>query len=156
MPPHVYVTHVRSILEYCGVVWDNCTAAQTDQLEKLQRECLRIISGLPLYFDIDHLYRESGLERLATRCRLHRLILLFKAAILGDCPQYFIDLLPLLRNDPSARRGHSINVFNPYPFTRNTKFLSSFFPCTTRDWNSLQLECRTASSIGQFKRLIFR
>ena len=79
----IYIAHIRSLLEYCDVVWDGCTAALSFALERLQRECIRIITGLPLYYKVDHLYSDLGLCPLVKRRRQHRLLLLFKSAILG-------------------------------------------------------------------------
>ena len=87
--PTIYIAHIPSILEYCDVVWDGCTAAQSHGLERLQRECIRIMTGLPLYCKTDHLYAESGLSTLAERRRQHRLLLLFKSSIQQQCPSYF-------------------------------------------------------------------
>ena len=99
----VYITHVRSVMEYCCTIWDSCNAEQALTLERLQRDCLRIITGLTAYCRNDNLYRESGLDTLFERRRQQRLVLLYKAAILSECPSYFLSILPPLRNDPTAR-----------------------------------------------------
>ena len=150
----INMTHIRSVMEYYDDVWDNCSAAQANELEKLQRVFMRIITGLPVYCSLDNLYRDSGLEPLAERRRQHRLVLLFKAAILRDCPSYFHDLLPHLRHDLSVRGSRHVNTFESYPLSRSSKYLTSFFPRTTREWNELPLQCRTATTVSQFKRLI--
>jgi len=49
----IYFTHIRSLLEYCNVLWDNISLTQSEALEKLQHEASRIISGLPRYCPID-------------------------------------------------------------------------------------------------------
>ena len=97
---------------------------------------------------------ESGLEPLAERRRQHRLVLLFKAAILRDCPSYFHDLLPHLRHDLSVRGSRHVNTFDSYPLSRSSKYLTSFSPRTTGERNDLPLQCRTATTVSQFKRLI--
>ena len=150
----IYITHIRSILEYCDVVWDGCGAAQSVLLEGLQRDCLRIITGLPTFCRLDHLYKESGICPLFERRRQHRLLLLFKSVILNQCPSYFNSLITPLRIDPSVRNDRHLNTFSPYPVTRSATFLRSFFPTTISDWNQLDVASRCATSISAFKRLI--
>ena len=41
----MYFTFIRPILEYADVVWDNCTQQQMNDLEKIQIEAGRIVSG---------------------------------------------------------------------------------------------------------------
>ena len=79
------------------MVWDGCTAAQSLGLERLQRECMRIITGLPLFCRLDHLYVESGFYDLTERRRERRLTLMYKSVFLRQCPDYFRDLIPCLR-----------------------------------------------------------
>ena len=42
----VYVAYIRLVVEYVGVVWDECTIEQQDRLEKVQHEAAKIIAGL--------------------------------------------------------------------------------------------------------------
>ena len=150
----IYVAHIRSILEYCGVVWDGCTTLQDVGLERLQTECLRIITGLPLYCRLNHLYTMTGLDRLSVRRRRQRLVLLYKAVVLHRCPQYFLDLLPVLRHDVNARNMRNLNTFYLNFATTSAKFLRSCIPRTLDEWNKLPLSARTASSLSSFKQLI--
>ena len=150
----IYVTHIRSVLEYCDVVWDGCQAYNALALERLQCDCIRIITGLPIFCRLDNLYRESGFDTLTERRRQHRLILLYKTAILGKAPSYFKDLLTELRNDPTVRGYRHVMTFAPYPITDSMTYLKTFFPATTKEWNSLDVGCRRAPSLSTFKFLI--
>ena len=150
----VYITHIRSVLEYCSTIWDSCTAELSSTLEQLQRECIRIITGLTAYCRVDNLYRESGLDTLFERRRQQRLVFLYKALFLNQCPSYFRALFPAFRDDPTVRHGRHYKTFESYPVTTSETFLQSFFPRTIRDWNQLELPCREASSLSTFKKLI--
>ena len=149
----IYISHIRSVLEYCDVVWDGCTAAQALTLERLQRDIMRIITGLPTYCRLDYLYSDCGLPPLAERRREHCILLLFKSVVLKQGPRYFSLLAPPLMNDPSVRNNRHIKTFSPYPVTRSATFLQTFFPKTTSDWNLLDVSARCAVSIGIFKRM---
>jgi len=56
----IYSVYIRPLLEYADTVWDNITIAQSETIEKLQLECLRIITGLPRYCSSSILYNETG------------------------------------------------------------------------------------------------
>ena len=149
----IYITHIRSILEYCDVLWDGCTVGQALELEQLQNECLRIVTGLPRFCSTDKLLVESGFERLSDRRRHHRLTLLYKSLFRNECPPYFLALLPPLRSDSTARNNRNLNTFY-LPPSRTATYSNSFIPKTLRDWNSLDTDVRCAPSISLFKRLI--
>ena len=41
----IYLTFIRPVLEYEIVVWDNCTHYEKEELEKIQNEAARIVTG---------------------------------------------------------------------------------------------------------------
>ena len=41
----IYFTFIRPILEYADVVWNNCTQYEVNELEKIQNEAARIVTG---------------------------------------------------------------------------------------------------------------
>jgi hypothetical protein len=45
----MYLIFIRPLLEYAGEVWDNCTLADSERLEKIQLEAARIVTGLTSY-----------------------------------------------------------------------------------------------------------
>ena len=140
----IYVSYIRPILEYCDVIWDICTTNLFLDIKRLQNDCLRVMTGLTRYCRTDNLYLDSGLAPLHERRRQHRLVLLFKA-ILGECPPYFHQLLPILRIDPHTRSNRNL-----YSFELNICHLSTFrhsyIPRTVRDWNELDIQMRTATT----------
>ena len=42
----LYIGFIRPILEYGGIVWDNCRIQESDLLESVQLEAAHIITGL--------------------------------------------------------------------------------------------------------------
>ena len=63
----MYVTFVRPLLEYASVVWDGCSILDTDKLEKVQLNAVRIVTGLPILASKESLYFETGWEPLCKR-----------------------------------------------------------------------------------------
>ena len=56
----IYCSFIRPIIEYSDVVFDNCCHYEKDDLEKIQIEAARIVSGCTKLVSITELYREVG------------------------------------------------------------------------------------------------
>ena len=41
----IYISFIRPLLEYADDVWDNCTQQEANELEKIQNEAARIVTG---------------------------------------------------------------------------------------------------------------
>ena len=89
----IYFSFIRPLLEYADVVWDNCAQQQINELEKVQIEAGRIVSGTTKLVAIDKLYRELGWLKLSERRKLHKLFLFYKMQN-GLAPDYLVDLVP--------------------------------------------------------------
>ena len=89
----IYFTFIRPILEYADVVWDNCTQQQQNELEKIQLEAGRIVTGTTKLINIQKLYDELGWDKLSDRRRLHKLQLFYKMDN-HLAPDYLCNLLP--------------------------------------------------------------
>ena len=74
----IYLTFIRPVLEYTNVVWDNCTHYEKEELEKIQNELARIITGTTKIASIHALYKEIGWDTLDSRRRKHKLTLFYK------------------------------------------------------------------------------
>ena len=72
----MYFTFIRPVLEY--TVLDNCTQEQMNDLEKIQIEAGRIVSGATKFVALDRLYRELGWLKHSERRKLHKLFNLTK------------------------------------------------------------------------------
>lgn len=90
----MYKSFIMPHFDYADIIWDNCTETQSNMLENLHLEAIRIIIGGVRGTSHQKLYEESGFCTLKERRRRHKL-LMFKKMQLGLCPQYIIDLLPL-------------------------------------------------------------
>ena len=64
---HIYILYVRSLLEYCSVVWHSTlTKEQDHDIENVQKVCLKIILGSQYAGYVDAL-DVCGLDTLSTR-----------------------------------------------------------------------------------------
>ena len=74
----IYLTFIRPILEYGDVVWDNCTLYEKQELDKIQIEAARIVTGTTKLISIQTLYGEMKWETLEARRNKHKLVLFLK------------------------------------------------------------------------------
>jgi len=140
------------MLEYADVVWDNITSEQVGILEKLQLECLRIITGLPRFSSSAALYQETGLYPLSDRRRQHRLTSLFKI-INSACPEYLHSIVPHFRTVNNARNNRNLYTFTPIN-CRIELFKQSFIPKSCSEWNLLSSSTRALTNLPLFKKAI--
>ena len=73
----IYFSFIRPLLEYADVVWNNCAQYESNELEKIQNEAARILTGATKLVSINSLLLETGWETLASRRKKHKLTLLF-------------------------------------------------------------------------------
>ena len=89
----IYFTFIRPILEYADVVWNNCTQYEVNELEKIQNEAARIVTGATKLVSIDSLSHETGWETLLNRRQKHKLLLFYKMQN-NLSPDYLSSLVP--------------------------------------------------------------
>ena len=91
----IYMAFIRPILEYADVVWCNITKYEEDELEKIQLEAARIVTGTTKLVSTENLYKETGWGTLSSRRRQHKLTLYYKMTNYLT-PAYIRSLLPPL------------------------------------------------------------
>lgn len=145
----IYITFIRPLLEYADVLWDNITQAESEQLERIQHEAARIITGATRLVSISNLYAECRFESLKDRRRKHKLILFYKMSN-SISPTYLSSLVPSSVGETtsySLRNSHNLRNISS-----NTNVLShSFLPSTISAWNTLPKEVQTSPSLSIFK-----
>ena len=83
----IYFSFIRPVLECADVIWINLSQHQKDQIEKVQNEAARIVTGFSKLVSLADLNREAGRESLSERRYKHKLTLFFKM-INGLVPSY--------------------------------------------------------------------
>ena len=113
---------------------------------------MRIITGATQRSSTQAVYGELGWHTLAQRRTIHRLKLFYKIKY-NIAPSYLSQLMPQTaheRNPYVLRNREDLTPFR----TRRQVYYKSFFPNTTRDWNSLPLEIRQAPTLCSFNRML--
>ena len=86
----IYISFIRPLPH---VVWDNCTQQEANELEKIQKEAARIVTGATKLASIQSLLSDTGWESLTSRTEKHKLVLFYKM-INSLAPEYLSSLVP--------------------------------------------------------------
>ena len=134
----IYFSFIIPLLEYTDVIWDNCTYYEKLELDKIQSEAARIVSGATKLVSVHTLYEEIGWESLGKRRRKHKPLLVYKM-FNNISPLYLCSLIP-----PTVDTQSSYNLRNAQHIctmhSRTTQYFNSFLPSTIRAWNTLPLD----------------
>ena len=121
----LYLSFVRSKLEYGNIIWDNCTQEQTDMLENVQLRAAKIVSGAIRRTHSELLYKELGWETLKEPRSKQRLTTMFKIYN-NEAPTYLTSTLPniVAENTPyNLRNRENLAGYK----TRTKMYQLSFF-----------------------------
>ena len=145
----IYITHIRSLIDYCDIVWSNCSQELSEKLNKVQYEAARIITGLPRFCRINSLLSESSLISLESRRTDHKLISFYKI-LRGQTPDYLTSLMPQTRLETTTRFLRSMDNITSATGRLST-YSNSFSPTSINLWNSLPRTIRSLPTISSFK-----
>ncbi len=159
----LYNALVLPVLEYGGVIFDNCTLYLKQRMESIQRRAAIICTCAFRNTSYDRLLGELGWNTLDQRRKHARLSLFYKMNHKNcegddpctDCrngvgvPDYLKQLVPKKveeRTDYNLRNSKDLTTVK----TKKVKVYNSFIPKTVREWNNLDL-FRYAPSLSSFK-----
>ena len=145
----IYFTFIRPILEYADVVWNNCTQSEVNELEKIQNEAARIVTGATKLVSINSLTQETGWETLSNRRKKHKLFLFYKMQHQMS-PDYLSSLVPpTIGSTTNYQLRNSSDLLTLYASSQ--LYFNSFLPSVIREWNELPEITRKLPSIATFK-----
>ena len=150
----IYMVFIRPLLEYADVIWDNCTLYEKQELDKIQNEAARIVTGTTKLISLDCLHNEVKWESLEKRRRNHKLTLFYKMYT-NLTPSYLSDLVPQTVSSVSRynlRNSHALQTVD----ARFNNYYYSFLPSTVREWNNLPSDVTQSESIAAFKHNLNR
>ena len=145
----IYNTFILPCLEYACELWDGCSLADQNKLEKIHNQAARIVTGLPLFASIDSLYTETGWVSLKERREKRKLCMFYKIHN-NLAPNSISNLIPQqVRETTPYNLRQNDNYYIPTYRLQST--ILSFIPSTLNLWNSLDLSLRNRPSLNQFK-----
>ena len=132
----IYVSFLRPVLEYASVVWNNCTKREKENLDKIQIEAARIVTGITRSASINKIYKETGWLTLENRRKYQKLILIYKI-INGLTPEYLHEIFPQNVSMRTSYHLHNIHQIDSIA-CRTELFAKSFISSAVSLWNELQ------------------
>ena len=129
---YLYKSTIPPCMEYCCHVWAGAPSCYLELLDKLQKRICRTI-GPSL---------AASLEPLAHRRNVASLSLFYRYYC-GRCSSQLVELVSLpYSQGKSTRYSDRLHDFSvTIPRCYKDVYISSFFLCTARLWNSLSIEC---------------
>ena len=146
----IYIAFIRPLLEYGDVIWDH--QYETLELDKIQNEAARIVTGATKLVSINALYNQIQWDTLEKRRRDHKLTLFYKMQC-NITPIYLSSLVPRpvsIISRYNLRNSNDLQTID----ARTTQYYNSFLPSTVRSWNNLPIEVKQSASISSFKQFL--
>ena len=132
----IYYSLVQPYLDYCDVVWSDCSKTRDDKLQKLQNRAARIITRADYSIRSSAMLNSLEWSNLEEREKRHLLITMFKV-FNNNCPTYL-------------QKHLKFTVITP-----KTNFLKrSFSYRGTMAWNQLSNQIREIGDLASFKGAI--
>ena len=125
----IYLTHIRPLLEYANIIWDNCSVEKKRALDKIQTGAARITTGATKLCSIQNDCNETGWSTLQARRNNHKLCQLYKI-INGLTPQYLRNILPPRVHELNRYQSRNTDDF-AIPVSRTASYYNSFLLPTT-------------------------
>jgi hypothetical protein len=145
----LYLTMVRPILEYGGILFDGCPDTYLKKLDKVQREAALVCTGAYRHTKTENLMAELGWDSLHLRRANQKLCLMYKIQK-NLAPPYLIASCPPLVGEISnyeLRNAENISL----PPGKKTGYSNSFMPSAIRMWNKLNPDTKGRGSLDSFK-----
>ena len=120
-----------------------------NQLEKIQLNAARIVTGATISCHRADLYRETGWDSLSKRRLMKRLTMMYKM-VNNMAPEYLCSLIlnpPSDNTNVTLRNRHNLKEL----FARTELYRTSFLVSTIKEWNRLELSIREAPTINSFR-----
>ena len=149
----IYKSFVRPHLDYGDILYDNpANESLVNLIEKVQYKACLAITGAIQGTSHESLYQELGLESLRFR-RWYRKMIFFYRIVNELAPKYLSDIIPTTNNRPYSTRSQTNSEINQF-HTRTESFKNSFFPYCVKEWNKLDANIRSLSSLSKFKKAL--
>ena len=131
----LYKLTVRSLIDYSLPIFaNNLKLTEIKRLENLQYRAARVVTGALNFTSRERLFEELGWETIANRTKFLGLCMFHKIHVHESRPLIRTCLTKLDWEKKCYLRSKGGYV--PYPYF-NQKFLNSFFPFISKQWNNL-------------------
>ena len=150
----LYQTLVQPHLDYCSVVWAECSLQDAKKLDSIQRRGMRLILNESYECSSSSMRERLGWMPPSDRRSMRRLLCI-RRSLTGGCPRYLKKILLTNEEFGCRRTQGSDQLHLPYP--KSNWLGKSFIYTGGRDWNQLPQYIRDASRVTSdftFKRMV--
>lgn len=157
----VFKLYVRPHLDYGDIVYHSANPQKytifepsnntpiLKQVESIQYDAARIVTGAWKGSSMDKLYQILGWESMNNR-RIMRKLGILHETFLNKYPYYLDNILNNNKFAENSRLSNQMRLKN-IPCKRS-RYKKAFFPSTISDWNRLDLDIKSSKSKPIFKR----
>ena len=146
----IYQALIQPHFDYCSLVWDGCSAKLSNKMQKLQNWAARIITKSKYDSSATQLLESLHWDDLLKRRKKHKAFLIYKI-LNGLAPMYLRNIFTN-RATPYTLRDNEAKLNLPKPRTNYLKRAICYDGASL--WNSLPLDIRCSSSLGEFRSKI--
>ena len=160
----IYKLYVRPHLDYGDILYHIANTNKNkeifelfscvsllQQIESIQYQAARIVTGAWKGSSRDKLYKMLGWESLNNR-RIMRKLTMLHETHLNSYPLYLDAMLSEYKNPENHRKAEELKL-KPV-FCKKSLYPKTFLPSTIKDWNNLALEIKSSKSKSIFKKKI--
>ena len=142
-----YTNCIRPLIEYANVVYANLSIQDSNKLENIQNEAMRIIAGAKRLSSNTALLKETGFKTLTKRRKSHKMIVLSNC-IHGKLPSLITtECMPTQLQSRNTRAASSVTF--RIPRCKTSAFIQSFFPSCAKTYNTHDTNFRSATLTKQ-------
>ena len=146
----LYKSMVLPIIEYCDVIYDNCTLRNSLHLENVQRRAALVCTGAYRHTSNDALFAELGWQPLRIRRQIHKVSLFYKV-VNSLTPPYLKSIIPRSTGHQYRLRSDA-NASLPIRYSRLSCTRNAFVHSTVKLWNNLSVDARSVESLPCLKK----
>ena len=132
------------------MIWGRCTATNINRLLKLQKRAACIIFEAGVLTPSWSMFDELKWLPLPKRIQNHTSIVMYKSPK-GKAPDYLTDLFNQVSESHFRNLRSVQNDLLRVPYSRTCYYDRSFGIQGAKQWNSLPIDTRNASSLDSFK-----
>ena len=160
----IYKLYVRPHLDYGDILYHIANTNKNkeifelfscvsllQQIESIQYQAARIVTGAWKGSSRDKLYKMLGWESLNNR-RIMRKLTMLHETHLNSYPLYLDAMLSEYKYPENHRKAEELKL-KPV-FCKKSLYPKTFLPSTIKDWNNLALEIKSSKSKSIFKKKI--
>ena len=145
-----YLSFIRPVIEYCDIIYDNCSKGDSNKMDSMQLEAARLVLGAKRGTSHKAIYHELGWLSLSNRRFIHKLSKTY-SIVNNLVPKYLHDIF-LKYKLPSEipTRAKTYNNFQ-IPLCKTNLHKGSIVVSSMTAWNQLEPKFKILGSLSCFK-----